>query len=71
MSACVQTSPDRNPGSCQTSEAWILSSAADTIYPMSDARDLANHTELSPTELAWLNARLEEYRELLQYLRDH
>jgi hypothetical protein len=57
--------------SCQTSEAWILSSEADTIYSMSDARDLATDTQLSPTELAWLNARLEEYRELLQYLRDH
>jgi hypothetical protein len=38
---------------------------------MFDARDLATDTELSPTELAWLNARLEEYRALFQYLRDH
>lgn len=38
---------------------------------MADARDLGTDSELAPAELAWLNARLEEYRELLQYLRDH
>lgn len=51
--------------------AWTLSSPADNLYPMADARDLATDSELAAAELAWLNARLEEYRELLQYLRDH
>ena len=51
--------------------AWILSSLADNLYPMPEARDLATNTELLAAELAWLNARLEEYRDLLQYLRDH
>ncbi|MHB1498674.1 MAG: hypothetical protein ACYCXN_12290 [Acidimicrobiales bacterium] len=27
--------------------------------------------ELSPDDRAWLDERLEEYRELLAYLRDH
>jgi hypothetical protein len=27
--------------------------------------------ELSPIERAWLEDRLQEYRELLDYLRDH
>ena len=34
-------------------------------------KHVATDAELSQTELAWLNARLEEYRDLLQYLRDH
>lgn len=38
---------------------------------MTEARDVARDTDLDAKELAWLNARLEEYRELLQYLRDH
>jgi hypothetical protein len=38
---------------------------------MSEARDVATDAELSQAELAWLNARLEEYRDLLEYLRDH
>jgi len=27
--------------------------------------------ELEPEELAWLEARIDENRELLEYLRDH
>jgi len=38
---------------------------------MSEARGVAPDTGLSQAELAWLDARLEEYRDLLQYLRDH
>jgi hypothetical protein len=38
---------------------------------MPEARDLATDTELAATEFAWLEARLEEYQDLLQYLRDH
>jgi hypothetical protein len=38
---------------------------------MSEARDIATDTELDASELVWLNARLEEYRDLLQYLREH
>lgn len=51
--------------------AWILASPADNLYPMSEARDVATDAELSQADLAWLDARLEEYRDLLQYLRDH
>ena len=51
--------------------AWILSSPADNLSPMSEARDVATDTELSQAELAWLDARLAEYRDLLQYLQDH
>jgi hypothetical protein len=38
---------------------------------MTEARDLNQDSQLEPDELAWLDARLEEYRELLEYLRDH
>jgi hypothetical protein len=38
---------------------------------MTEARDLAPVPELEPKEVEWLNARLNEYRELLEYLRDH
>jgi hypothetical protein len=38
---------------------------------MPEPRDVATDTELSTAELAWLDARLEEYRDLLKYLRDH
>ena len=51
--------------------AWILSSPADNLSPVSEARDVATDTELSQAELAWLGACLEQYRDLLQYLRDH
>lgn len=48
-----------------------MSSPADNLSPMSEARDVATDTGLSQADLAWLDARLEEYRDLLQYLRDH
>jgi len=51
--------------------ASILSSRGDTISLMTEARDLAEDSQLEPDELAWLQARIEEYRELLEYLRDH
>lgn len=38
---------------------------------MPEAPDPTTDTELSAADLAWLTARLEEYRDLLQYLRDH
>lgn len=38
---------------------------------MSEARDVATDVEPSQADLAWLDARLEEYQDLLQYLRDH
>ena len=38
---------------------------------MSEARDLSADTQLEQDELDWLSERLEEYRELLAYLRDH
>jgi len=40
-------------------------------FKMTEARDLNQDSKLEPDELAWLDARLEEYRELLEYLRDH
>ncbi|CAN5743955.1 hypothetical protein BH23ACT5_BH23ACT5_21600 [soil metagenome] len=50
-----------------------MDSVVDARYPMNmtEARDLAIDTELEAAELAWLSARLDEYRDLLQYLRDH
>lgn len=59
------------PAFRSNTRAWILSSPADNLYPMSEARDVATDSELSQAHLAWLDARLEEYRDLLQYLRDH
>lgn len=38
---------------------------------MPEARDLDTDAELAVAELDWLNERLEEYRDLLPYLRDH
>lgn len=43
----------------------------DILWDMSEARDVATDTDVDAAELAWLDARLEEYRELLQYLREH
>jgi hypothetical protein len=40
---------------------WILSSSADNLYLMSEARDPATDAELSQAELAWLEARLEPW----------
>ena len=40
-------------------------------WSVTEARDLQTTTELEPNELAWLDARLDEYRDLLEYLRDH
>ena len=46
---------------------------ADSRYAFSVtvARDLASSSELEPADLAWLIARLDEYRDLLEYLREH
>lgn len=38
---------------------------------MPEIPDPVTETELPAAELAWLNAQLEQYRDLLQYLRDH
>ena len=38
---------------------------------MTEARDLTTDTQLEPDELVWLEERLVEYRELLEYLRLH
>lgn len=38
---------------------------------MSDAHDLVTDTGLKPEELEWLNERMAEYRDLLEYLREH
>lgn len=46
---------------------------ADSRYAfgVTEARDLASSSELEPADLAWLIARLDEYRDLLEYLREH
>lgn len=66
----VEMTPSR-PGPRSNTRAWTMSSPADNLSPMSEARDVATDTGLSQADLAWLDARLEEYRDLLQYLRDH
>lgn len=38
---------------------------------MSEARDLVTDQSIDAVDLAWLGAALEEYGELLEYLRDH
>lgn len=38
---------------------------------MSEARDSPTDQDISAVDLAWLEAALEEYKALLQYLRDH
>lgn len=50
-----------------------LDSVVGDRYPlgMSDARELATDQDIDAVDLAWLEASLEEYRALLQYLRDH
>lgn len=51
----------------------ILESVVADRYPlnMSEARDLATDQDIDAADLAWLEATLEEYEALLQYLRDH
>jgi hypothetical protein len=50
-----------------------MDSVARGRYALSvtEARDLAASSPLEPADLAWLNARLDEYRDLLEYLREH
>lgn len=50
-----------------------MDSVTDSRYALSvtEARDLTTDTLLEPTDLAWLLARLDEYRDLLEYLREH
>lgn len=38
---------------------------------MSEARDLVTDQDIDAADLAWLEATQEEYKALLQYLRDH
>lgn len=38
---------------------------------MSEARDLVTDQDIDPVDLAWIEANLEEYQALLEYLRDH
>ena len=38
---------------------------------MTEARDLTTDSHLEPDELVWLEERLVEYREMLEYLRVH
>lgn len=53
------------------SETWIVSLVADTLLGVTEARDLTTGSELEPADIVWLIARLDEYRELLEYLREH
>ena len=70
-SAWLRRTGTGDPVFTSNMSAWILSSPADNLYPMSEARDVATDAELPQVDLAWINARVEEYRDLLQYLRDH
>lgn len=38
---------------------------------MTEARELAIDSNIEPDELVWLEERLLEYREMLEYLRVH
>ena len=38
---------------------------------MTEARDRTMDSQLEPDELVWLEERLVEYREMLEYLRVH
>lgn len=38
---------------------------------MSEARDFATDQDIDAVDLAWLEATLEDYKALLEYLRDH
>lgn len=38
---------------------------------MSEARKVATDQDITAVDLAWLEAALEEYEALLQYLREH
>lgn len=38
---------------------------------MTEARELAIDSHIEPDELVWLEERLLEYREMLEYLRVH
>jgi hypothetical protein len=51
----------------------VVDSVAECRYAwtVSEARDLQTNTDLEPSELVWLDERLAEYRDLLEYLRDH
>jgi hypothetical protein len=48
-----------------------VSLVADTLLGVTEARDLTTGSELEPADIVWLIARLDEYRELLEYLREH
>lgn len=48
-----------------------MSSPTDTLLTMSEARDPATDQNIDAADLVWLEATLEEYQTLLQYLRDH
>jgi hypothetical protein len=63
--------PNRGPGLDVKHQRMDSALPADNLYPMSEAREVATDAGLSQADLAWLDARLEEYRDLLQYLRDH
>lgn len=50
-----------------------LDSVVADRYPftMSEAREVATDQDITAVDLAWLEAALEEYKALLQYLREH
>lgn len=61
-----------NPPRCGR-KRLSLDSVVDDRYPlsMSEASDLATDQDMNAADLAWLEAALEEYKALLQYLREH
>jgi hypothetical protein len=58
-------------------DAGIKRETLETVVPdrypltMSEARNQVTDQDIDPVDLAWLEGALEEYRELLEYLRDH
>jgi hypothetical protein len=67
MSNTLIDSPDRSV------TRNVVDSLAESRYSwtVSEARDLQTNTDLEPSELVWLDECLAEYRDLLEYLRDH
>lgn len=66
------THPAESSARLPPDEQW-MECVADCRYArtVTEARDLATSTEPEAPEFAWPNARLDEYRDLLEYLRKH
>jgi hypothetical protein len=66
-----------NPNCLGRRANGLASQTLETVVPdrypltMPEARNQVTDQDIDPVDLAWLEAALEEYRALLEYLRDH